>query len=296
MEQADGSHLYRPPEVVSTAYFLSVHCTHSVTLGYARVRPPAQPIWTRPEPGARKPRFSREQIAAAALAIADTEGFEAVSIRRVAAELGAGTMSLYRYISAKSNLVALMDDAIMGESLIPGGQLPADWREALSPIARGDERHCCATRGPCRRCRTRAAPGRPVRPHGLRRFDESLAAVARPLDTAASLTCSPSSSTTSSATHARRRAASQARQRRPRSRRRYHRIHPGPDQRRPVPAPEQAGARSGRPVIADPGTLDHRFGRGLSALLDGAPPTDERPAQLHARASSTASHHLAEWL
>ena len=82
-------------------------------------------IWARPGPGARKPRFSREQIAAAALAIADTEGFDAVSIRRVAAELGAGTMSLYRYISAKADLVALMDDAIMGESLVPDGQLPA---------------------------------------------------------------------------------------------------------------------------------------------------------------------------
>ena len=46
--------------------------------------PASQPIWTRPEPGARRPRFSREQIAAAALAIADAEGFDAVSIRRIA--------------------------------------------------------------------------------------------------------------------------------------------------------------------------------------------------------------------
>jgi AcrR family transcriptional regulator len=68
--------------------------------------------------------------------IADAEGFEAVSIRRVAAALGAGPMSLYRYISAKSDLVALMDDAIMGEALVPGGQLPADWRAALAMIAR----------------------------------------------------------------------------------------------------------------------------------------------------------------
>ena len=131
-------------------------------------RPPAdEPIWTRPEPGTRKPRFSREQIAAAALAIADTEGFEAVSIRRVAAELGAGTMSLYRYISAKSRPgLALMDDAIMGESLIPGGQLPADPREALAMIARSHQRNPAAPPvGHTGAARTwRRDAGRPVRP------------------------------------------------------------------------------------------------------------------------------------
>src|ERR1700723_3245148 len=74
----------------------------------ARVsRAAAGPIWTRPEPAARRPRFSREQIAAVALAIADADGFAAVSIRRVAAELGSGTMSLYRYISTKAELAAL---------------------------------------------------------------------------------------------------------------------------------------------------------------------------------------------
>ena len=94
-----------------------------------------------------------------ALAIADTEGFDAVSIRRVAAELGAGTMSLYRYISAKSDLVALMDDAIMGESPIPGGQLPADGREALTMIAQ--HRTVLRTVGPA--CAARTAGTDPVR-------------------------------------------------------------------------------------------------------------------------------------
>ena len=49
------------------------------------------PIWGRPEPGARRARFTREEIAEAALAVADAEGFDAVSMRRVASELGAGT-------------------------------------------------------------------------------------------------------------------------------------------------------------------------------------------------------------
>ena len=76
-------------------------------------------IWTRPEPGTRRPKFTRDQIASTALAIADTEGFAAVSMRRIAAELGAGTMTLYYYVRTKDELVALMDDAIMGEVLDP---------------------------------------------------------------------------------------------------------------------------------------------------------------------------------
>jgi AcrR family transcriptional regulator len=152
--------------------------------------PARQPIWARPEPGARKPRFSREQIAAVALDIADTEGFEAVSIRRVAAELSAGTMSLYRYISGKADLVALMDDAILGESLIPDGQLPADWREALAMIARSTRdallRHPWAVQA----LQGRGAPAQdgPLGPNGLRHFEQCLAAIAAaPLDTAAKL-------------------------------------------------------------------------------------------------------------
>ena len=98
-------------------------------------------IWDRPEPGSRRPRHTREQIAAAALAIADREGFEAVSMRRVAAEVGAGTMTLYHYVRTKDDLIDLMDDAIMGEVLIPDGELPATWREAMrddrAPVARG---------------------------------------------------------------------------------------------------------------------------------------------------------------
>ena len=48
------------------------------------------PIWAVAAPGARKPRFSREQMAQVALAIADADGFEALSMRRVADGLGAG--------------------------------------------------------------------------------------------------------------------------------------------------------------------------------------------------------------
>jgi AcrR family transcriptional regulator len=81
----------------------------------------------------RKSRLTREKIAAAALAIADREGFHAVSMRRVAQELKAGTMSLYYYVKTKDDLLAVMDDALMGEALLPS--LPKGWRRAITEIA-----------------------------------------------------------------------------------------------------------------------------------------------------------------
>src|SRR2546421_12734289 len=73
------------------------------------------PIWAVAAPGARKPRFSREQIAKAALALADSEGFEALSMRRVADELGAGAMTLYYYGRTMEDLLTIVEDSQMGE-------------------------------------------------------------------------------------------------------------------------------------------------------------------------------------
>jgi hypothetical protein len=70
---------------------------------------------------------------ATALSIADAEGFQAVSMRRVAQELGVGTMSLYYYVRTKDDLVAVMDDALMGEILVPS--LPKGWKRAITEIA-----------------------------------------------------------------------------------------------------------------------------------------------------------------
>ena len=91
-------------------------------------------IWLRPEPHDRRPRFNREQITVAVLKIADIEGFEAVTMKRIAEELDCGTMTLYYYVRTKADIVALMHDAILAEILVP--QLPADWREAVCAIAR----------------------------------------------------------------------------------------------------------------------------------------------------------------
>ena len=91
-------------------------------------------IWLRPEPNDRRPRFNREQITVAVLKIADIEGFEAVTMKRIAEELDCGTMTLYYYVRTKADIVALMHDAILAEILVP--ELAADWRAAVCAIAR----------------------------------------------------------------------------------------------------------------------------------------------------------------
>jgi AcrR family transcriptional regulator len=92
-------------------------------------------IWARPERAGRGPRaaYSRADIAAAAVRIADTDGLEAVSMRHVATELGCGTMSLYNYVPRKEDLYELMVDAISGEhdSWEPTG----DWRADMLRVA-----------------------------------------------------------------------------------------------------------------------------------------------------------------
>ncbi|MFJ7135739.1 TetR/AcrR family transcriptional regulator [Streptomyces fungicidicus] len=92
-------------------------------------------IWARPERTGRGPRpaYTRADIAAAAVRIADAEGLDAVSMRRVAAELGCGTMSLYNYVPRKEDLYELMVDAAGGEHELwePSG----DWRADMVRVA-----------------------------------------------------------------------------------------------------------------------------------------------------------------
>lgn len=87
----------------------------------------------RPGKGPR-PGLSLEKIVAAAVRVGAADGLASVSMSRVAAELGAGTMALYRYVSSKSELLDLMVDAAFG----PPPPLPEttmDWRGALSDWA-----------------------------------------------------------------------------------------------------------------------------------------------------------------
>ncbi|GCB51682.1 TetR/AcrR family transcriptional regulator C-terminal domain-containing protein [Streptomyces sp. NL15-2K] len=93
-------------------------------------------LWLSPAQSrrGRRPAFSREAITAAAVALADAEGLEAVTMRRVAAQVGAGVMSLYSYASDKETLLELMVDHVSGE-LPTSGALTGDWRADLKAIA-----------------------------------------------------------------------------------------------------------------------------------------------------------------
>ena len=74
----------------------------------------------------------------AAIRLADTEGIDALSMRRIATEMGTGTTSLYRHITGKGELVELMVDAVHGDHPLPRAAEPADhWRTQLASIARG---------------------------------------------------------------------------------------------------------------------------------------------------------------
>ncbi|MGG2463865.1 TetR/AcrR family transcriptional regulator C-terminal domain-containing protein [Streptomyces sp. RGM 3693] len=75
------------------------------------------------------------RIVGAAVAVADAEGLAAVSMRRVAAELGVATMSLYRHVADKDDLLTRMMDTVMGEHPLPADP-PTGWREAVELAAR----------------------------------------------------------------------------------------------------------------------------------------------------------------
>jgi AcrR family transcriptional regulator len=84
---------------------------------------------------AKKRRLSPEAITEAAIRLADAEGLEAVSIRRVAAELDGRAMSLYDHFASKRDLLASMTDEVVGEMLV-SQPLPKGWREAVAVSAR----------------------------------------------------------------------------------------------------------------------------------------------------------------
>ncbi len=131
-------------------------------------------IWFRQEPASRRPAHTRADIARAALEIADSQGFDAVSMRRVAERLGAGTMTLYHYVRNKNELIALMSDAVMAEVVVPEGELSDDWRAALTQIAHRSHDAFKAHHWIFQEMGDEGVPG----PNGMRHFEQSLQAVA----------------------------------------------------------------------------------------------------------------------
>jgi AcrR family transcriptional regulator len=121
-------------------------------------------LWGRRGPGKRGPRpgLSADAIVEAAIRLADAEGLEGVSMARVAAELGFTTMSLYRYVGSKEELLQLMwnASAVGAEGLVVEGD---GWRARLRMwcVVQRDmlDRHAWLTQMPM------AAP--PVAPNSL---------------------------------------------------------------------------------------------------------------------------------
>ncbi|MDC7122471.1 TetR/AcrR family transcriptional regulator [Cellulomonas fimi] len=112
-------------------------------------------LWRTAEPAAPRGRgaaagLSVDRVVATAVALADAEGLAALSMRRVATELGVGAMTLYTWVPGKGELVDLMVDAVLGEVVDALGGLadeapaepaahPAtDWRDRLEAVARAN--------------------------------------------------------------------------------------------------------------------------------------------------------------
>jgi AcrR family transcriptional regulator len=126
----------------------------------------------RPHKGP-KPGLSLGRIVEAAVRVADAEGLDAVSMGRVAAELGTAPMSLYRHVSAKEELLTLMVDAAWGPA--PGGPEPGEgWRAGLArwawALRVGARRHPWVVRIPL--------SGLPIMPNEVAWFENALACLA----------------------------------------------------------------------------------------------------------------------
>jgi AcrR family transcriptional regulator len=96
-------------------------------------------LWGRTaKGGARGPKQGTdlESVVRAAIEIADADGLDAVSMRRVAERLGLGTMSLYTYVPGKGELLDLMLDTVYGELSPDIGRSAPSSREALEALAR----------------------------------------------------------------------------------------------------------------------------------------------------------------
>lgn len=103
-----------------------------VTVDASALPPDLAVLWRAPEPPRRGPRpsLTLDQIADAAIALADAEGIGAVSMARLAESLGFTTMSLYRYVSSKDEVVSLMSDRASGRPPAVGPEA-GDWRARL---------------------------------------------------------------------------------------------------------------------------------------------------------------------
>jgi len=87
---------------------------------------------TKPRP---RSSLSREAIVQAALRVVDEDGLDALTMRRIASELGAGVMSLYVYFRSKEDVIDALADAVLAPIPLDTGS-EADWREQIKELMR----------------------------------------------------------------------------------------------------------------------------------------------------------------
>lgn len=95
---------------------------------------PFPSVWARPRRKGRS-TLSREQIVAEALRLLDSEGIEALSMRKLAARLDAGATSLYWHVANRDELIELVVDEVYGELDVPGPEDAQDWPAAVRRFA-----------------------------------------------------------------------------------------------------------------------------------------------------------------
>jgi AcrR family transcriptional regulator len=134
------------------------------------------PPWQRaPDRPARRRRdpISRDAIVTAAVQLLDREGLAALSMRKLADELGAGAASLYWHVGSKDGLLDLVMDEVIGEAKVPDPD-PAHWQDQLKQVAR--DQRAAILRHPWI---VRVSIGRiPMGPHALR-YSERILAILR---------------------------------------------------------------------------------------------------------------------
>jgi TetR/AcrR family transcriptional regulator, tetracycline repressor protein len=105
----------------------------------------------------KTPAITREALAAAGLAVLHREGLDALSMRKVAAELGVQAASLYYHVQDKEQLLDLLADSVVWDTRKLTGA--GDWSDCLRESAHGYYRHLTAHRDTARLMAGRGTPG-----------------------------------------------------------------------------------------------------------------------------------------
>lgn len=142
------------------------------SLGASDADIPAPP-WRRARrtPATRRPPLTQERIVDAALAVLDSDGLDAISMRRVGEKLGTGAASLYAHVESKDELLDLLLDRVIGTLEVPEPE-PARWQEQVKQVWRDARSMMQRHRGVARLTLGRI----PVGPNALR-VSEGLLAI-----------------------------------------------------------------------------------------------------------------------